>query len=94
MNVPRRCLKCRRLFTGTRCPRPTCSSRDARGYGAAHRAARRALERTLPASCGYCGRVIGTEEHWHAAHILDGDPTKGWIVACPACNEQAKRRHR
>ena len=56
---PRRCLKCRLLFTGPRCPRSECSSRQARGYGAEHQAARRALESILPAPC---------EHGWNVAH--------------------------
>lgn len=64
-----------------------------RGYGRAHQAARRSLGRALPAPCGYCGAFVDPAEPWVAAHRIDGDPSAGWLVAHPACNERAKRRH-
>jgi hypothetical protein len=93
VSLPRRCLKCRQLFTGARCPRPACSSRQARGYGLAHQAARQALKATLPAPCAYgCGTILYPTSDWVAAHRIDGDPHAGWIASCRLCNERAKRR--
>lgn len=59
-------------------------------YDSAHRKARRHLARRLPAPCGYCSEIIQPGDLWHAAHRVDGDPTEGWMVAHPACNERAK----
>jgi len=80
------------LFTGLRCPRSECSSRQARGYGAEHQAARRALESLLHAPCGYCREVIQVGERFDAAHIVDGAPEHGWKLAHPRCNQRAKTR--
>jgi len=101
----RRCIEllpsgrpCPEFTTGTRCAfherlrEAARGSREDRGYGADHRSARAALERTLPAPCGYCGTTIYPGERWVAAHVVDGDPTAGWMVAHPACNERAKAR--
>ncbi len=88
----RRCLKCRCLFAGSRCACRDCSSRTARGYGTAHQAARQALAATLPAPCGYCGKLIGAGARWHAAHAVDGHAEHGNMVAHPACYERAKVR--
>ena len=92
IRVPRRCLRCRELFTGPRCPSPACSSREARGYGQAHQAARALLAASLPAPCGYCELLIHPGERWVAAHVIDGKPEYGWKLAHPACNERAKTR--
>ena len=62
--APRRCLKCRRLFAGPRCPRRECSSRQARGYGAEHQAARRALAEKLPAPCPHCPEMVYACDRW------------------------------
>lgn len=82
-----------RVLSGTPCRecerrRP---SRQVRGYGPAHDRARRALAATLPAACVYCGAIVGLGERWVAAHLVDGDPSAGWGVSHPACNERAKR---
>ena len=89
-----------RLASGTRCPacarrretsRPT---RQERGYGAAHLAARRALldlcrERgAVPCAYG-CGTLV-TVETVVAAHVVDGRPDLGWMASCRSCNERAK----
>lgn len=84
-----------RVPSGTRCPacerrRP---SRQARGYDAAHTRARAVLLGTLPTTCAYgCGTVLRTPGDTVAAHVVDGDPSAGWVVACRSCNERAKRR--
>lgn len=91
---PRPCLTCGRISNGRRCPEHTITSSTARGYDAAHRAARLHLEQTLPAPCGYgCGTILEPAGPWVAAHVIDGDPTAGWIAACRSCNELAKRPH-
>lgn len=68
-----------------------------RGYGAQHQAARKALAEGLPDLCGrglpgYCGKMIRRGEAFVAAHVVDGDPTRGWVAAHPGCNERAKVR--
>lgn len=93
-----------RVVSGQRC-RACAKRREStratpamRGYGAQHAAARRALALTLPSVCGYehdarCPRTLihpGTQ--WVAAHVVDGDPSAGWMAAHPACNERAKVR--
>ena len=65
---------------------------NARGYGVPHQQARELLSRTLPTPCGYCGVVVQRGELWAAAHRIDGDPTAGWMVAHPICNERHKVR--
>src|SRR6185369_12221439 len=63
-----------------------------RGYGAEHQDARRSLEATLPRFCAYgCGTWLTAASSWVAAHVVDGDPSAGWAVACGPCNERAKR---
>src|SRR5262245_11651257 len=63
-----------------------------RGYDAGDREARRLLRETVPGVCGYgCGRWLYPNGSWVAAHVVDGQPQHGWIAACYACNEQAKR---
>ena len=79
----RRCAACERR-------RP---NRTQRGYGAQHDRARRILAATLPAPCAYrCGTVLRSAAEMVAAHVVDGDPSAGWIAACRSCNERAKRR--
>jgi hypothetical protein len=83
-----------------RCPHPAvdrgrCSvhrqTTSQRGYGFEHQSARAALRATLPAPCGYgCGVMLTPDGDWVAAHRVDGDPSRGWLAACPACNERAK----
>lgn len=63
-----------------------------RGYGRSHQLARDGLRATLPAPCGYCGVVIRPWEAWVAAHVVDGDPSAGWVVSHGPCNERAKGR--
>jgi hypothetical protein len=63
-----------------------------RGYGIPHQQARQRLAATLPTPCGYCGHLLKQGDTWVAAHRIDGDPTAGWMAACPTCNEQAKHR--
>lgn len=94
----RPCLDCGQLTrSGSRCPAHARArdrargSSGARGYGPDHQAARRALEQTLPAPCGYgCGQVLEPGSSWVAAHLVDGDPSAGWIASCRSCNELAK----
>ena len=66
-------------------------SRAQRGYGPAHRAARRALAGELPEPCGYCHLLIQSDQPWVAAHAVDGHPEFGWFAAHPTCNQRAKR---
>lgn len=87
----RPCLVCGTPTPGARCPahaRPT--SRETRGYGTAHREARRRLGESMPAPCGYgCGTIL-TAATFVAAHVIDGDPSAGWIASCRSCNERMK----
>ena len=99
----RPCIVCGAPTKNTRCPphqleatrhreqrRP---SRQARGYDKHHDQARRHLAAMLPLPCGYgCGTILTKDARWVAAHRVDGDPTAGWIAACPLCNERAKQR--
>ena len=84
-----------RVPSGTRCPacerrRP---GRAARGYGATHDQARRALLATLPTPCAYgCGIVLRSAAEMVAAHVVDGNASAGWVASCRSCNERAKRR--
>jgi len=91
-----------RLLSGSRCPgcarrrEGTRPSRETRGYGREHQAARRALvalcaERgALPCACG-CGTLV-TPDTLVAAHVLDGRPEYGWVASCRRCNEIHKQR--
>jgi hypothetical protein len=45
----------------------------------------------LPAPCGYCCTVINVGERFDAAHVVDGDPSAGWMHSHPRCNQAAKR---
>lgn len=88
-----------RIPSGTRCP--TCErrrpSRHARGYDVLHQRARAALLQQVADAggslgCGYgCGTRV-TNQTMVAAHVVDGDPSAGWLAACRSCNERAKRR--
>lgn len=52
---------------------------------------RRELEKTLPRECAYgCGTMLMPTSRWVAAHVVDGDPRAGYVVACGPCNERAK----
>ncbi len=80
------CRACQRRRDAAR-PSPA-----ARGYGAQHQAARRALVATLPVPCAYgCGAVLRVPGDMVAAHVRDGDPDAGWVASCKTCNERAKR---
>jgi hypothetical protein len=91
-----------RLTPRTRCPECDAEFRAAResrrpnrierGYGATHYQARALLAETLPAPCAYCGATLTADRPWVAAHVVDGDPSAGWTVSCPGCNQAAKRR--
>ena len=62
-----------------------------RGYGAEHQKARAMLASTLPRYCGYgCGTWITAGSTWHAAHVVDGDPSAGYLVSCVKCNLAAR----
>lgn len=88
-----------RLLSGTRCK--SCERRRgttrARGYGARHQAARRAILQTIADAggsvpCGYgCGTRL-TADTVIAAHIQDGRPDLGWMASCRSCNERHKGR--
>lgn len=72
------------------CPRHLRSTAE-RGYDEPHRIARGELERTLPAPCAYgCGTMLHRGMRWVAAHVVDGDPSAGWVAACSPCNQRAK----
>lgn len=96
------CASCGAIVRpGARCScKPNASrpkrSRQERGYGANHTRARKQLkdllERRGMVRCFYCPVVIRNGEKWVAAHIVDGDPSKGWAIAHPVCNERAKVR--
>lgn len=89
----RPCIVCGQPGNGSRCPRHQRPGTTARGYGTEHQAARADLARTLPAPCGYgCGTTLTPDGPWVAAHVIDGDPTAGWIASCRSCNERAKVR--
>lgn len=101
MPLSRPCIEpgCDEFTTSTRCASHARErwrargSTTARGYGSDHQRARDELRRTLPAFCGYgCGAWLEPSDRWVAAHVVDGDPTAGYLVACPSCNERAKRR--
>lgn len=80
------CRACQRRRDAAR-PSPA-----ARGYGAEHQRARRALVATLPVPCAYgCGAVLADPSQMVAAHVRDGDPGAGWVASCRRCNERAKR---
>lgn len=97
--MKRPCIDCGQITQGkTRCS--ICQGRREqrrgspihRGYGTAHQKARAELKRDLPVLCGYgCGRLLYPDGKWVAAHVVDGDARAGWIAACGACNERAKR---
>src|SRR5215213_179550 len=90
---PRRCLKCHLLFTGDRCPRYECSSREAHGYGTEHQAARARLAETLPTRCAYCPEIIREPDRWVPAHVVDGcPPTDGESHTRRAMNERRADR--
>lgn len=81
---------CPHLVTKGRCPthRKTTTQR---GYGADHQRARDALALTLPRYCGYgCGTWLTAGSTWHAAHVIDGDPSAGYLVSCVPCNLAAR----
>ncbi len=90
----RPCNRCGLPRTGRGCAgcgRPSTTS--GRGYGAEHQQARRDLEATLPARCGYgCGTLLRKGGPWVAAHVEDGNPAAGWLASCRSCNERAKTR--
>ena len=86
----RPCIVCGQPTAGSRCPRHGRASTSARGYGPAHQRARAALLATLPTPCGYgCGTILD-ERTRVAAHVIDGDPSAGYIASCRSCNERAK----
>jgi hypothetical protein len=93
-----------RLASGSRCPacarrrEATRPSREARGYGREHAAARRALVALCAerggVPCAYgCGTLLAADT-LVAAHVVDGRPDLGWTAACSRCNERAKHADR
>ena len=91
LTMQRPCLTCGVPTGGTYCPRHRRTTKE-RGYGLQHQRARARLAETLPTLCGYgCGRTLHPGSPWVAAHVIDGDPTAGWIVSCRSCNERAKQ---
>lgn len=91
----RRCGACDRRRALSRGPRVDLRERatpSARGYGHAHQQARAQLVAMLPTPCGYgCGVMLTTSAQLVAAHVVDGDPTEGYLPSCRGCNERAKR---
>jgi hypothetical protein len=70
-------------------------TRQQQGYGVDHQQAREALRATLPGPCAYgCGRYLTPDGVWNAAHVVDGDPSYGYVASCVSCNQRAKRRRR
>lgn len=98
--MKRPCLTCGELTERSRCPvheRQQQRRYDAhrgsttqRGYGTEHQRAREQLAATLPRPCGYCGVTIHPGERWDAAHVVDGHPEYGLMVAHPVCNQRAR----
>lgn len=88
----RPCLVCGTPCVGSRCQAHARPNANARGYGHAHRTARLELSAQLPTWCGYgCGTFLTAGDSWVAAHVIDGDPSAGYLVSCRSCNELAKR---
>lgn len=86
---------------GPRCeqhalPARARASASDRGYGADHQRARRGLAALLKARgsvpCGYCGALIQHGQRWDAAHVIDGVPSAGYMIAHPVCNQRAKTK--
>ncbi len=96
--MKRPCLDCGVLTTGSRCPQHRAQQErqrgttTQRGYGSQHQTERQRLEATLPQPCGYCGVLIIAGDRWDAAHVEDGRPELGLMVAHPQCNQRAKGR--
>ena len=89
VRMKRRCRVGGEMIATARCP--VHQSTSLRGYGAVHQRARAKLAATLPAYCAYgCGTWLTPDRPWVAAHVVDGDASRGWMVACPGCNEHAK----
>lgn len=67
-----------------------------RGYGAAHKKARRELAAQMPMKCqgSHCGGVMleNVPRGFVAAHNEDGNPEAGYHASCRTCNERSKRR--
>jgi len=92
MKAMRPCLDCGRLSYRTRCPAHPLIKTAQRGYGGDHQRARAGLQTMLPAPCAYgCGAWLTPSGDWVAAHVVDGDPSAGWVASCRSCNERAKR---
>lgn len=82
----RRCPQCERERSRRRAPITKAL------YGTDHRRARRALMDQLPGYCGYgCGTWLTPDGKWNAAHVVDGDPSAGYIASCIPCNQKARR---
>src|SRR5690349_9577012 len=87
--MQRLCLVCGHIHNNPRLS--ACGTTAARGYGATHQRARAQLARTLPASCAYQGidphcpaTPLTLDSPWVAAHIVDGQPERGWQPAHPS----------
>ena len=70
--------------------RGRCGAHQVREYDGDHRRARALIGSSLPVPCGYCGDQV-TVDDYVAAHVVDRDPTAGWMAAHAICNERAKR---
>jgi hypothetical protein len=65
---------------------------DAIGIEDAYQRARTQLELTLPAPCWYgCGRMLTPDGDWVAAHVIDANPTAGWVASCRWCDGDSVR---
>jgi len=97
MSVLQVCTRCHRGYRPYRGSRGRCracrQTNTQAGWGWQHQQARASLALSLPAWCGYgCGTWLTSASPWVAAHVIDGDPTAGYVVACRSCNERAKTR--
>lgn len=91
----RRCLDCRALTTGTRCP--NCYRRQQRdrnadrphygpGYWAAARACVAAANADPAKLCARCGQPARPNDQWTAGHVNDGEVLGDLRAEHASCN--------
>jgi hypothetical protein len=88
-----------RLESGTRCRgcERRRGTRQARGYGAQHQTARRAILQAIADAggsvpCAYGWGTTVTAETVVAAILVDIRASYGWMASCRRCNEAHKCR--